>query len=143
MLKNVPSVLSPELFKVMMEMGHGDEIVLGDSNFPATSTNTNVIRCDGHSIPDLLDAILKFFPLDTFVDKPVSLMEVVPGDNVKPVIWNEYLKIINKHHNNFSDFEFIERFNFYNRTSDAFAVVATGEAALYGNIILKKGIVAA
>jgi len=108
-LKNIPAVLSPELFKGMMEMGHGDEIVLGDSNFPAGSSNTNVIRCDGHSIPDLLDAILKFFPLDSFVDNPVLLMEVVPGDDVKPVIWNEYLEIIKRYQNNFSDFEFIER----------------------------------
>lgn len=141
MLKNIPAVLSPELFKVMMEMGHGDEIVLGDSNFPAGSSNTNVIRCDGHSIPDLLDAILKFFPLDTFVDNPVSLMEVVPGDDVKPVIWNKYLEIIKRYQNNFSEFKFIERYNFYKRSSEAFAVVATGEMALYGNIILKKGLV--
>lgn len=141
MLKNIPAILSPELFKILMEMGHGDEIVLGDSNFPAVSTNSKVIRCDGHSIPVLLDAILRFFPLDTFVKQPVSLMEVVPGDSVKPVIWNDYLKIIKKYDNNFLGFEFIERYSFYERTSDAFAAVATGETALYGNIILKKGIV--
>lgn len=141
MLKNIPAVLSPELFKVMMEMGHGDEIVLGDSNFPSTSTNNKVIRCDGHSIPDLLDSMLKFFPLDTFIDNPVSLMEVVQGDNVKPVIWNQYLEIIKRYQDNFSGFEFMERYNFYKRTSEAFAVVATGEKALYGNIILKKGLV--
>ena len=141
MLKNIPTILSPELFKVMMEMGHGDELILGDSNFPAVSNNANVIRCDGHCIPDLLDAILQFFPLDTFVEKPVSIMKVVHGDSIIPTIWEQYSRIVKKHHDIFTDFEYIERFDFYKRTSKAFAVAATGETARYGNIILKKGVV--
>jgi len=141
MLKGIPSILSPELLKILMEMGHGDEIILADGNFPAASCAQRLVRCDGHGVPGLLDAILKFFPLDTFVDKPVSLMAVVPGDPTKPVIWEEYRDIVKKYDERAGDFEFVERFEFYERTKKAYAVVATGESALYANIILKKGVV--
>lgn len=141
MLKGIPSILSPELLKILMEMGHGDEIILGDGNFPAASNAQRLVRCDGHGVPVLLDAILKFLPLDTFVEKPVSLMAVVPGDPLKPVIWEEYRKIIQKYDEKAGEFEFVERFEFYERTKKAYAVIATGETALYANIILKKGII--
>ena len=141
MLKNIPSVISPELIYVLMEMGHGDEIVLADGNFPAASIAQRLVRCDGHDVPDILEAVLKFFPLDIYVDFPVALMSVVPGDNTKPTIWEEYRKIIEASGEKFSDFEFVERFAFYERAQDAYAVVATSEKALYANIILKKGIV--
>jgi L-fucose mutarotase len=141
MLKGIPSILSPELLKILMEMGHGDEIVIGDGNFPAASNAARLIRCDGHGIPELLDAILKLFPLDTFVERPVSLMDVVPGDNYKPVIWNEYKKIIGKYDERAAEFDLIERFEFYERTKKAYAVIATSEAARYANIILEKGII--
>ncbi len=129
-----------------MEMGHGDEIVIADGNFPAASmaqaTNTKIlVRADGHGVPDLLDAILTLFPLDQYVQHPVALMQVVPGDNVKPVIWDSYRDIIKKHEPAFVGFENVERFAFYERAKKAFAIVATGEPALYANIILKKGIV--
>lgn len=122
-------------------MGHGDEIVFADGNFPAASCAQRIVRADGHDIPKLLDATLKFFPLDTYVEKPVSLMEVVPGDNTKPVIWEEYRIIVKKHDESFTDFDMVERFAFYERAKKAYAIVATSEKATYANIILKKGVV--
>jgi len=141
MLKGIPSILSPELLKIIMEMGHGDEIVIADGNFPAASMAQRLVRCDGHGVPEILDAILQLFPLDTYVEHPVALMEVVPGDPVEPVIWDEYHKIVEKHGGKASDFEHVERFAFYERAKKAYAIVATGETALYANIILKKGVV--
>lgn len=142
MLKGIPSIISPELMKVLMEMGHGDEIVIADGNFPAgTCASRNLIRCDGHGVPEILDAILKFFPLDTYVEAPVALMEVTKGDTVVPVIWNEYKEIIMKQSGPETKLEYVERFAFYERAKNAFAIVATSEAALYANIILKKGVV--
>ena len=141
MLKNVPNVLSPELMKILMEMGHGDEIVLADGNFPAASIAQRLIRCDGHGVPEILEAVLKFFPLDIYVDQPVALMAVVPGDDTRPTIWQEYRKIVKASGEKFSDFEFVERFAFYERAKKAYAVVATSEKALYANVILKKGII--
>jgi len=141
MLKGVPNIISPELLKILMEMGHGDEIVLADGNFPAASVARRLVRADGHNIPELLEAILKFFPLDTYVDSAVALMAVVPGDNVKPTIWEKYRGIIKKSGEEFKDFEMVERFTFYERAAKAYAVVATSEAALYANVILKKGVI--
>lgn len=142
MLKGIPTVISPDLMKALMEMGHGDEIVIADGNFPSASCASNkLIRCDGHNVPEVLDAVLKFLPLDTYVEFPVGLMAVVPGDDVKPVIWDKYRKIIDKHEEAEVRFEFIDRFKFYERAKKAYAIVATSEAALYANIILKKGVV--
>lgn len=141
MLKNIPKILSPELVKILMEMGHGDEIVIADGNFPSETIGKRVVRCDGHGVPELLDAIMKLFPLDTYTDKPVMLMEVVPGDPVVPTIWDEYKSIINKYEPENCKIEMIERFAFYERAKTAYAVVATGEEAIYANIILKKGVV--
>ena len=140
MLKNVPAILSPELMKVLMEMGHGDELVLADGNFPAASVARRLVRCDGHNVPELLEAVLKFFPLDTFVEQPVALMSVVPGDKTKPSIWDTYRTIVKNSGERFSDFEFVEWFAFYERAKKAYAVVATSEKALYANVILKKGV---
>ena len=140
MLKNIPVILSPELIKILMEMGHGDEIVLADGNFPAASVAQRLVRCDGHGVPELLEAVLKLFPLDIYVDRPVGLMAVVPGDKTKPTIWEQYRTIIKASGEKFSDFELVERFTFYDRAKQAYAVVATSEKALYANIILKKGV---
>ncbi len=140
MLKNVPPILSPELMKILMEMGHGDEIVLADGNFPAASVAQRLVRCDGHGVPELLEAVLKFFPLDIYVEKPVGLMAVVPGDKTQPTIWETYRTIVRNSGERFSDFEFVERFAFYERARKAYAVVATSEKALYANVILKKGV---
>jgi len=138
MLKGIPSILSPELLKILMEMGHGDELVIGDGNFPAASNAQRLIRCDGHGVPALLDAILTLMPLDTYVDAPVALMETTRGDP-RPVIWEEYQRILATHHK--VKIETVERFAFYERAKQAYAIIATGETALYANIILKKGVV--
>ncbi|MDP4182182.1 MAG: L-fucose mutarotase [Bacillota bacterium] len=141
MLKGIPSILPPDLLKIMMEMGHGDEIVISDGNFPAANFAQRLIRCDGRNVPELLDSILKFFPLDPYVDAPVALMQVVPGDSVETPIWDVYKKIINIHEPKYNKIENIERFAFYERAKKAYAVIATGEKALYANIIIKKGVV--
>jgi len=149
MLKKVPSILSPDLLKILMEMGHADEIVIADGNFPSASiaaetVSGNLVRMDGHGVPEVLEAILKLFPLDPYVDKPVGLMQLVPGDTVKTPIWDEYRQIIkaSDESEKFDDFESIERFAFYERAKKAYAVIATSETALYANILLKKGVVA-
>jgi len=141
MLKGISPVISPELIKVLMEMGHGDEIVIADGNFPAASVAQKLVRADGLGVPVLLDAVLRVFPLDRYVEKPVALMAVVPGDTYQPVIWEDYKTIIEKHETAFKDFEYVERFAFYDRAKKAYAVLATSEMALYANIILKKGVI--
>lgn len=141
MLKGVPSVLTPDLLKIMMEMGHGDEIVIADGNFPGASHAQRLIRCDGLGVPVVLEAMLKFLPLDSYADSAVSLMQVVPGDDYKPVIWEQYRKIVLESGEKFKDFEYVERFDFYERAKNAYAVVMTSETALYANVILKKGVV--
>jgi len=141
MLKGIPSIIPPELLKILMEMGHGDEIVISDGNFPAANYAQRLVRCDGHNVPDLLDAILKFFPLDPYVEAPVSLMQVVPGDTVETPIWDVYKSIVKKHEPVNNKVQNIERFAFYEMAKAAYAVVSSGEKALYANIILKKGVV--
>ncbi|MBO0993247.1 L-fucose mutarotase [Bacillus sp. SD088] len=141
MLKGIPSIISPELMKILMEMGHGDEIVLADANFPSAShAQHHLIRCDGHGIPELLAAILKFFPLDTYVEHPVTLMDVVEGEQFQPTIWENYETFIQKEQAISLQMEYVDRFAFYERAKKAYAIVATGEAAQYANIILKKGV---
>lgn len=140
MLFGVPDIISPELLKILHEMGHGDEIVIGDGNFPAASCAKRLVRCDGHGVLPVLSAVLKLFPLDTYVESPAMLMEVTPGDNIKPVIWADYEKLIKKACST-AELSQIERFQFYERTKEAYAVIATSEKALYANIILKKGVI--
>ena len=140
MLKGISPVLSPKLLKILMEMGHGDELVIGDGNFPAASMGKRLVRLDGHGVPEILEAIMQLFPLDTFVERPVGLMQVVPGDDTVPVIWEDYKRIIAKYEGDVR-IEEIERFAFYDRAREAYCCVATGERALYANIILKKGVV--
>ena len=144
MLKEIPKILSPELLKVLCEMGHADRIVISDGNFPAESMGKDaiVIRLDGHGVPEVLDAILQVFPLDTYVDHPVNLMEVMKGDPVETPIWDTYSDIIKKHDDRGdATIGHIERFAFYEEAKKAYAIVATGESALYANIMLQKGVV--
>ncbi|WP_019005669.1 L-fucose mutarotase [Cohnella laeviribosi] len=143
MLYGISPLISPELLKVLMEMGHGDEIVLADGNFPAASHAARLVRCDGHKIPELLDAILKLFPLDTYVERPAAVMQVVPGDTAQTPIWEEYRAIIQQRTGIAEPFEEVERFAFYERAKKAYAIVATGESALYANLILKKDVIKA
>ncbi len=141
MLKGISPLISPELIKILMEMGHGDELVIADGNFPAASVARRLVRADGLAVPPLLDGILRLYPLDPYVKQPAALMAIVTGDSYKPTIWDEYLAIIKKHEPNFMSFEFVERFAFYERAKQAYAVLSTGESALYANIILKKGVI--
>jgi L-fucose mutarotase len=143
MLKGISPVISPDLIKVMMEMGHGDELVIADGNFPSASIARRLVRADGLGCLVLLEVILSLFPLDQYEEKPVALMAVVPGDPYQPVIWDDFRKIIQNHETAFSDFQYVERFAFYERARNAYAVLATGEMALYANIILKKGVIPA
>ena len=144
MLKGIPKILSPELLKVLAEMGHSDRLVIADGNFPAETMGKKaiVIRCDGHGVPELLDAILQVFPLDTYVEKPVNLMEVMPGDKVETPIWKTYEEITARHDGRgASAIGQIERFAFYEEAKKVYAIIATGESALYANIMLQKGVV--
>lgn len=140
MLKNIPSILSPELLKILMEMGHSDELVIADGNFPAAAMANKLVRLDGHGVPAVLSAVLDLMPLDIYVEAPVALMEVVKGDAYVPEIWESYKAIIKEKEGD-KKIENIERFAFYERAKKAYAVVATGETSLYANIILKKGVV--
>lgn len=144
MLKGIPKIISPELLKVLSEMGHGDRIVIADGNFPAESVGKNsiVIRCDGHSVPEILDAILKLFPLDTSTDTPVRLMKVPEGEDVKTPVWDIYKTIIKKHEERGDAVvENIEKPEFMKMAGESYAIIATGEGALYANVMLQKGVV--
>lgn len=142
MLKGIPNLLPPELLKILMEMGHGDSIVIGDGNFPHASIakDSRLVRMDGHGACEVLDAILTLMPLDTYVDAPVSLMQVTPGDDVATPIWDEFAKIVEKHQPG-TKIGQIERFAFYDAARKCYAVVSTGETALYANVILQKGVI--
>lgn len=144
MLKGIPKIISPELLKVLCEMGHSDRIVIADGNFPAASMgkDTIVIRCDGHKGIEMLQAILEVFPLDTYIDKPVNLMEKVPGDTVEVPIWEEYRQIVERYDDRGAKaVGHLERFPFYEAAKMAYAIIATGESALYANIMIQKGVV--
>lgn len=140
MLKGISPLVSPELLKVLATMGHSDEIILADAHFPADSFNDNVLRADGLRIPDLLEAILPLFELDEYVPHPLIMMAAVEGDELDPEVEKSYLSAIHKSNPNVPAIERIDRFDFYDRAKEAFAVVMTGETAKYGNIILKKGV---
>ncbi|KAG8434932.1 hypothetical protein GDO86_013048 [Hymenochirus boettgeri] len=145
-LKGIPSVLSPELLYALARMGHGDEIVLADANFPSSSISKagpELIQADGLDIPKLLNAILWLFPLDTYVETPASVMDLVQGDKERGLqitVWEEYKELLSRYGCK-APLEKVERFAFYERAKKAFAVVATGETSPYGNLILKKGVI--
>ena len=143
MLIGIPPILSPELIKVLDEMGHTDELTIGDGNFPGHTYGKTVIRLDGHGVPEILDAILKLFPLDSYVEHPVTLMGIVAGDPVKTPIWDKYKQIVATHDKRGADcFEEIDKWDFYKRTQEkSTVVIMTSESALYANVILRKGVV--
>jgi len=140
MLRGISPLISPQLLKILSEMGHGDEIVLADAHFPAMGLGPQVVRADGLDIPRLLEAILALMPLDQYDPDHFALMEVVPGDPVVPVIWDTYRKILQKAEPE-TEPQFVERFAYYERAKKAYCIVATGEVAQYANVILKKGVV--
>ncbi len=140
MLKGISPIISPELLGVLTRMGHGDEIILADAHFPGETYNDNVIRADGLKIPDLLSAILPLFELDSYVDHPLVMMAPVEGEDLDPSVDKSYLESIHQTNPDVAPILRIDRFDFYHRAKEAFAVVMTGETAKYGNIILKKGV---
>ncbi len=140
MLKSISKIISPELLKILCEMGHGDELVIADGNFPSESMGQRVVRADGHGACELLEAIMQLIPLDSYSKENFILMEVMKGDTVVPMIWDEYKRIGSSDENFRLGSE--ERFAFYERAKNAYCIVATGESALYANIILKKGVIA-
>ncbi len=145
MLKGIPKIISPELLKVLCEMGHSDRIVIADGNFPVESIgkNAKIIRCDGQGTYEVLKAILKLFPLDCGIEKPVTLMQVTPGENIRTPIWEDYKNAIYEYYDNAGDLVGeIERFAFYEEAKTAYAIIATSEEALYANIMLQKGVIA-
>ena len=141
MLKNIDPVLGPELLKVLRSMGHGDELVIADANHPAETNAQRLIRMEGMSATRVLEAVVSVLPLDTYVDCPVHTMRVVGAPDSVPEIVKEFRHIISNASDTEITFGALERFDFYARVRTAFAVVATGERRLYGNIILKKGVI--
>ena len=144
MLKGIPPILSPDLLKALCEMGHSDRLVISDGNFPAESMGKNckVIRMDGHGVPEIPEAVLQVFPLDTYVEMPVSLMEKVPGDTVETPIWEEFAEILEKNDSRGKNaIGNIERFAFYEEAKKSYLIIASSEKALYANIMLQKGVI--
>lgn len=142
MLKGVPTTISPELMQVMMSMGHGDEIVIADGNFPADSHAERLVRCDGLGGLPVIEGILKFLPVDTFVDDVAVVMQPVDPNTPEPPIWEGFRRALERAENRKVPLTPIDRFEFYDRAREAYAIVATSETALYANLILKKGVVA-
>ena len=147
MLKNIPPILSPELLKVLCEMGHGDRICIGDGNFPGASmakpNNCVLVRADGHGVPELLDASLQVIPLDEYVEHPALIMQVADKDKGLEVpIWDTYKQIVAKHDSRgAAAFGSVERFAFYEEARNTYCILQSGETAIYANIILQKGVV--
>ena len=142
MLKGISKIMSPDLIKTLCEMGHGDEIVIADGNFPSANLGKRIIRADGIGGAEILDAVMSLIPLDTYAEPNMILMNLTPSDEgrINPTIWAEYEKIANEHDKNVK-IGSIDRFEFYERAKNAYAVIATGEEAVYANIILKKGVI--
>ncbi|MDD3057524.1 MAG: RbsD/FucU domain-containing protein [Sphaerochaeta sp.] len=140
MLKMLSPILGPDLLKILMEMGHGDELVIADGNFPAASMNERVVRLDGNGAEAVLRAVLSVYPLDSYAPN-AFLMEKVKGDAVETPIWASFEQIAKEGDPNFKGFGNLERYAFYERSKKAYAIIATSESALYANVILKKGVV--
>ena len=140
MLKWIPAAISPELMSVLMRMGHGDDLVLADGNFPADSYARRIVRADGQPATIMLDAILRVFPVDTFVEYPARVMLPTAPHAPEPAIWSDFRSLLQKHEGRFIPLDPVERFQFYDLAKSAYAIVATGETALFANLILRKGV---
>ena len=141
MLKHLDPLLTPELLHVLRAMGHGDEIVIVDANYPAESAGPQVVRLDGVDATRALDAVLSVMPLDDFTPEAAWRMEVVGAPKEEQPIFDEFRKVIAAREGAKFKLASLERFAFYERANQSYAIVATGERRLYGNIILKKGVV--
>ncbi len=145
MLKGIPELLTPEMLKVLDEMGHGDTLVIGDLNFPAASIaaaeNHINLRADGHRATEVLDAVLQLFPLDGFVEHPVTIMDKMERDkDLKTPVWDEFTDIVSKYDERGKNaITFTDRFTFYDLAKKSYAVISTTEKAFYACIILQKG----
>lgn len=140
MLRGIDPVLSPDLLRILRAMGHGDELVIADANFPAETNARTIVRLDGVNATHVLRAVLSLMPLDAFVDDPALSMQMVDDPQGVPPIVAEFQDIIDAAADNPARIRPIERFAFYERARNAFAVVQTGERRLYGNVIVKKGV---
>ena len=147
MLKNIPTILSPDLLKVLCEMGHSDRICISDGNFPgaamAKAKNAIFLRADGHGVPELLEAILQVIPTDTYVEKPVLLMDKMECDkDLEIPIWDTYKQIVAKYDaRGEAAVGNIDRFDFYDEAKDCYCIIQTGETAIYANVIVQKGVI--
>ena len=143
MLRNIPEVIPPELMLALMEMGHGDDIVIGDINFPSKTMSNRCVYAKGIGAVEIVEAVLQFFPLDVFVEDPVTVMQ--PGDLFKgtPPIWSEYERVVKENDfcGAFKGLKQIDRFDFYDRAKNSFVTVQTSEPALYACMIMKKGVI--
>jgi L-fucose mutarotase len=140
MLKNIDPIISAPLLAALKEMGHGDDIVVVDTNFPAYATSGRIIHMPGVSAPRVVEAILSLMPLDTFVDAPAATMAMVGGGG-PPAIFADFQAACDKAEGRKVKIEEVERFAFYDRAKESYALVHSGERRLYGNIILKKGVI--
>jgi len=138
MLNGISNLISPELLKILMEMGHGDELVFGDGNFPAATYAQRLVRADGHRITTMLEAILPLFPLDYVVDYSAVLMD---GNGTKPSVWSAYKEKLSAYPEGDKQFLMIPKPDFYERAKKAYCVVATSEFERFANLIIRKGVV--
>lgn len=145
MLNGISAILTGDMLKILCDMGHGEEIVIADANFPAETYAKRLIRCSGMNGAQLLEAILPLLPLDDYVDSQAVVMDLTDGDKSKgmkiPEVWDEYSNTIAKYHENFMELEKIERLEFYDRAQNAYAIFQTSEHRQYGNLLLVKGVV--
>ncbi len=140
MLYGIPPLLGPDLLHALRAMGHGDELVISDANYPATSNSNRLVRLDGLTATEVADAVLGLMPLDTFVDAAAFRMEVVGKPDEVPPVCREFEAIVARRASGMAVAS-LERFAFYERAAGAFVTIATGDERLYANLILKKGII--
>ena len=143
MLRGLNPLLTPELLMILRAMGHGDEIAIVDANYPALRDARRLARLDGADASQALEAILTVLPLDSFVDSPAHCMQVVGKPDEIPPAVADFQKIVDRLAGFPEKIGMLERFAFYDRARQSFAIVATSERRLYGNIILTKGVIGA
>lgn len=145
MLKGISKLLTGDILKILCDMGHGEELVIADANFPAETMARRLVRCPGIDGVTLLRAIAPLFPLDTYTDEPALVMDLTDGDKAAnmptPVMWEQYREVLQKEYNEKTELGKLERFAFYERTQKAYAVIQTGEERQYGNLLVVKGVV--
>ena len=141
MLKGIDPLLNAELLHILAGMGHGDELAVVDANFPAVTNAKRLVRLDGVSAPRALQAVLSLLPLDDFVDAPVAAMQVVGDPNAIPEVVKEFHQVAEAAEGKKVKMERIDRFVFYDRAKAAYAILATGERRLYGDVLVKKGVI--